>query len=180
MREPNFSGPSSQKMVQAISQDLDDLGFIEGKDYIAGARGSGRTTRMLKDALLQIPWMDPGDEIFVVAHTWEYAKKLAELVGNELAKEMGIEREKFLGSNANQKTIEGWKSSPDGFNQNRYFLTFKENKHIHFVAIHALEHTLIGRRLTHDPAIFIDHYCYEFGYVQNADYDLYALLNSIV
>lgn len=167
-------------MVQAISQDLDDLGFVEGKDYIAGPRNSGRTTRLLKDALLQIPWMDPGDEIFVVAHTWEYAKRLSERVGNELADEMGIEQEKFLGDNQNQKNLEGWRSSPDGYNQNRYFLTFKNNKHIHFVSIEALEHALIGRRLTHDPAFFFDHVCYEFGFIQNASYDLFALLNNIV
>lgn len=167
-------------MVQAISHDLDELGFVEGKDYIAGPRNSGRTTRMLRDALLQIPWMDPGDEIFVVGRNWEHAKRLCEYVANTLADEMGIDREKFLGANQNQKNIEGWLVSPDGRNTNRYFLTFKDNKHIHFCSIEDLPHTLIGRRLTHDPAFFFDHICYEFGFIENASYDLYALLSSIV
>ena len=166
-------------MVQAISHDLDELGFVEGKDYIAGPRNSGRTTRMLKDALLQIPWMDPGDEIFVVASNWHMAKRHCEYVANTLAEEMGIEREDF-GINSHQKNLEGWRASPTGLNTNRYFLTFKTNKHIHFASVEALEHTLLGRRLTHDPAFFFDHMCYEYGFIQNASYDLYALLSSIV
>lgn len=166
---PTFSGLATQKIVQAISQDLDELGFVEGKDYIAGGRNSGRTTRMLKDAMLQIPWMDPGDEIFVVASSWRHAKLLCEHVAT-MAEGLGLEREKW-GPNEHSKTIEG---------NNRYFLTFYDNKHIHFVSIEALPHTLLGRRLTHDPAFFFDHVCYEFGFIQDASYDLYALLNSIV
>ncbi len=151
---------------------MDELGFVEGQDYIAGGRNSGRTTRMLKDALLQIPWMDSGDEIFVVAPTWSKAMGMTQFVANTLAEEMGIERETELSSSRHLK----FSTTP----ANRYYLTFKDNKRIHFVSIEALEHTLLGRRLTHDPAFFFDHTCYEFGFIQNASYDLYALLSSLV
>ena len=166
-------------MIQAISHDLDELGFVEGKDYIDGPRNSGRTTRMLRDALLQIPWMDPGDEIFVVASNWAHAKRLCEYA-HRLAEEMGIHREKYLSINTHEKNVEGWVASPDGRNTNRYFITFKTNKHIHFLTVEDMEHSLLGRRLSHDPAFFIDHVCYEFGFIQNASCDLYALLSNMV
>lgn len=167
MREPTFSGPSTQKMVQAISHDLDELGFVEGKDYIEGPRESGRTTRLLRDALLQVPWMDSGDEIFVVAPTWKKAMGMTQYVANTLAIQMGIGRD--------TRPRQDFAT-----NAARYFLTFKEYKHIHFVSIEALEQTLLGRRLSHDPAFFFDHECYEFGFIQNASYDVYALLSSLV
>jgi len=147
---------------------LDELGFVEGRDYIAGGRHSGRTTRMLRDALLQIPWMDSGDEIFVVAPTWSKAMGMTQFVANTLANKIGIERELSLSRHLVLST------------NARYFLTFNDNKHIHFVSIEALERTLLGRRLTHDPAFFFDHTCYEFGSIQNASYDVYAFLSSLV
>ena len=165
-------------MVKAISQDLDELGFVKGEEYIAGPRNSGRTTRMLKDALHQLDFMDPGDEIWIVTVNWRTAKHLIEFVGNELAKEMGFEQEKFLGPCQNAKTIEGFQNSPDGRNINRYFLTFETDKHIHFTTVEELERTLRGRRLTYSPCIFFEHICYEFGAIQEAEYDLYALLQA--
>ncbi len=130
---------------------------------------------MLKDALLQIPWMDPGDEIFVVASSWRHAKLLCEHVANTLALEMGIERVNQPGG---VQPLVG--RNILGQNTNRYFLTFKDYKHIHFVSIEALPHILLGRRLTHDPAFFFDHVCYEFGFIQDASYDLYELLSNAV
>lgn len=179
MRQPKFSGPSMEKVVQAISQDLDDLGFVVGEEFIEGPRNSGRTWRLLREALHQLDIMDPGDEIWVVAHNWEHAKRLCERVGNHLAEEMGFKQEKFLGPNHNRKTIQGFQSSPTGLSQNRYFLTFKKDKHIHFCSVDGLHHQMLGRRLTYSPCIFFEHTCYEFGAIQDAEFDLFALLQGL-
>ena len=178
MREPKFSGPATSKVVQAaISQDLDDLGFVIGKEFICGPRQSGRTTRLLEEALHQLDFMDPGDEIWVVARRWEEAKRLCKHVGNHLAEEMGFEREEFLGPYHNAKT----KSSVLGHGPAcRYFLTFKKDKHIHFCTVHDLPAQMRGRRLTYSPCIFIEHICYEFGDIQNAEFDLFAILQAAV
>lgn len=166
-------------MVHAISQDLDELGFIEGREYLYGPRNSGRTTRLLKAALAQLYFMDPGDEIWVISPTWENAKRMCERVANGLAAESGCDREKFLGKYHNQKCIEGFRNSPDGHSMNRYFLSFNDDKHIHFCAIEGLEHQLRGRRLSYSPCIFFDHICYEYGAIQDADFDLFALLHGM-
>lgn len=166
-----------RKMVTEISQDLDDLGFIEGKDFIAGGRNSGRTIRMLKAALHQLDFMEPGEEIWVVTDRIERAKRLAEQVGNHLADEMGFEQEGLLGPNHDRKIRASMRK---GTQDCRYFLTFKDDKHIHFCSVDTLHHQLLGKRLTHNPSIFFEHICYEFGAIQNASYDLYALLQGMV
>ncbi len=178
MREPAFSGPVASKAIQAaISQDLDDLGFVIGEEFIYGPRQSGRTTKLLKEALHQLDFMDPGDEIWVIARRWEEAKRLCEHVGNHLAEEMGFEREDFLGPYHSRKT----KASVLGLGPScRYFLTFKEDKHIHFCTVDDLPQQLRGRRLTYSPCIFIEHICYEFGAIQNSEHDLYNALQSVV
>lgn len=166
-------------MVQAVSQDLDDLGFVVGKEFISGGRQTGRTTRLIREALHQLDFMDPSDEIWVVTNRWEDAKRLIEYAGNLLAPEMGFEQEKLLGECHNQKLLDGWKKSPNGLNLYRYTLTFKGDKHIHFCTVDDLPRQLTGRRLSHDPSIFFDHICYEFGVIANSKYDLYATLQAI-
>ena len=168
MKEPKFSGPSTRKMVTAISQDLDELGFVEGREYLYGPRNSGRTTRLLRDALHQLDFMDPGDEIWIVTTNWENAKHLCEYVANRLALEMAFKREPMDDPRHQQKIIEGFQNSPDGRCIDRYFLTFKGGRHIHFTTVNELDRTLRGRRLTYSPCIFFDHICYEFGAIQNA------------
>ncbi len=166
-------------MVHAISQDLDELGFVEGREYLYGPRQSGRTTRMLKAALAQLYFMDPGDEIWVVVTSWDHARKMCVQVGNAISAEAGWAREKPMGPYHNQKCIEGFRNSPNGYSMNRYFLTFNDDKHIHFCAIEDLEHQLRGRRLSYSTCIFFDHTCYEFGAIQDANFDLFALLQDI-
>ena len=181
MREPEFSGPATSKAVQAaISQDLDDLGFVVGKEFIHGPRMSGRTTKLLKEALHQLDFMDPGDEIWVLTRRCEDAKRLCEYVANKLALEMGYKREPLGGECHTKKCIEGFQKSPDGYSVNRYFLTFKEDKHIHFCSVDELPHQLTGRRLTYSPCIFIEHVCYEFGAIQESPHDLYDVLQRAV
>ncbi len=164
------------KMVKAISQDLDDLGFVEGKDFIAGPRNSGRTERLLQAALAQLYFMDPGDEIWVVTHNWEHAKRLAERVANIAYKDRFGPK---ISSAAHDKMLNKRMDFKGGVHRSRYCLSFKGDRYIHFTAIGDLAHQLRGTRLTHDPAIFIDHYCYDFGFIQNADYDLYAVLSEM-
>ncbi len=178
MRELEFSGPATSKAVKAaISQDLDDLGFVVGKEFIYGPRCSGRTTKLLEEALHQLDFMDPGDEIWILSPRMQDAKMLCEHVGNHMAEEMGFEREDFMGPYHNAKT----KASVLGLGPAcRYFLTFKEDKHIHFCTIDALPKQLIGRRLTYSPCIFIDHICYEFGTIQESPHDLYDALQNAV
>jgi len=122
--------------------------------------------------------MDPGDEIWIVTDRMSNAKRLCEHVGNKLAQEMGFEREKFLGDKHNLKTLDGWQKGPNGQNLYRYFLTFKDDKHIHFCTVNDLPVQLRGRRLSYSPSIFFEHICYEFGAIQDADFDLYAVLND--
>ncbi len=164
-------------MVTAISQDLDELGFVVGREFINGPRCSGRTTKLAKEALHQLDFMDPGDEIWVLSPRWADAKRLCEHVGNYMAEEMGYEQEEFLGPYHNEKT----KSSVLGQGPTcRYFLTFKKDKHIHFCTVNDLPAQMRGRRLTYSPCIFIEHICYEFGDIQNADFDLFAVLQAAV
>lgn len=179
MKEPMFSGPSTKKVVTAISHDLDQLGFVVGKEFIHGPRCSGRTTRLLREALHQLDFMDPGDEIWVITDRWSNAKRLCEHVNNKLAPEMGFKGEKFLGDNHNQKALHGWQKSEDGLNLYRYFLTFDGDRHIHFCTVDNLPRQLTGRRLTYSPSIFFEHICYEFGAIENAEFDLYATLQAV-
>lgn len=169
-----FSGPQTANIVQAISRDLDDLGFVIGKEFILGPRNSGRTILLLREALHQLDFMDPGDEIWVVAHSWEHAKELCEFAANTLIKEMGFVRD--LKDNFPLHLVERWGGTP---NRVRYHLSFGEDKIIHFAALESLPLQLMGVHLKHNPAIFIDHVCYEFGSIQNADFDLYAVLQGV-
>ncbi len=174
MREPAFSGPATSKAVQAaISQDLDDLGFVVGKEFIYGPRCSGRTTKLLREALHQLDFMDPGDDIWIITCRKQEAKHLCEHVGNYLAEEMGFKREHLLGPQNIQAPRIG--QGPVC----RYLLTFEKDKNIHFCTVDELPAQLRGRRLTYSPCIFFEHLCYEFGVIEDSLHDLYSILQDV-